>query len=78
MTVKKSTINFEKSLKTLEKIVEDMETGELSLEQSLTAFEKGVKLTKDCQTALSQAEQRVQILMEQQGEETLQPFTPSE
>jgi len=78
MAKKKDTIDFEKSLKTLEKIVDDMEAGELSLEQSLTAFEKGIKLTKDCQTALSQAEQRVQILIEQHGEENLEPFEADE
>lgn len=78
MAKKKDTIDFEKSLKTLEKIVDDMETGDLSLEQSLAAFEKGIKLTKDCQTALTQAEQRVQILVEQHGEESLEPFDPEE
>ena len=78
MANKKGTIDFEKSLKTLEKIVDDMETGELSLEQSLTAFEKGIKLTKECQTALTEAEQRVEILVEEHGEEGLEPFDPSE
>ncbi|OUS26706.1 exodeoxyribonuclease VII small subunit [Gammaproteobacteria bacterium 45_16_T64] len=78
MAKKKDTIDFEKSLKTLEKLVDSMETGDLSLEQSLTAFEKGIKLTKDCQVALSQAEQRVQILIEEHGEESLEPFEPEE
>ncbi|PCJ46641.1 MAG: exodeoxyribonuclease VII small subunit [Moraxellaceae bacterium] len=78
MTKKKDTIDLEKSLKTLEKIVDDMETGELSLEKSLAAFEKGIKLTKDCQIALSQAEQRVNILIEQHGEESLEPFESDE
>ncbi len=78
MAKKKDTIDFEKSLKTLEKIVDDMETGELSLEQSLSAFEKGIKLTKECQTALTQAEQRVEVLIEEHGEESLEPFDPSE
>ncbi len=44
------TPNFEKSLAELETLVESMESGELSLEDSLAAFEKGVKLTRDCQT----------------------------
>lgn len=78
MAKKKDTIDFEKSLKTLEKLVDSMETGELSLEQSLTAFEKGIKLTKDCQVALAQAEQRVEILIEEHGEESLEPFEPEE
>ena len=78
MTKKKDTIDLEKSLKTLEKIVDDMETGELSLEKSLAAFEKGIKLTKDCQIALSQAEQRVNILIEQHEGESLEPFESDE
>lgn len=61
---KKKTLNFESSLEELEGIVEDMEGGELSLEASLKAFEKGIKLTRECQEALNQAEQKVLILME--------------
>ena len=54
--------DFEKSLQNLEKIVTQMETGELGLEESLKAFERGVKLTRDCQTALKNAELKVQTL----------------
>lgn len=61
---RKKNLNFESSLEELEGIVEDMEGGELSLEASLKAFEKGIKLTRECQEALNQAEQKVQILME--------------
>ena len=63
MASTKKTINFEKSLDQLEKLVEEMESGDLSLEASLKAFEKGIKLTRECQTALSQAEQKVQMLI---------------
>ena len=45
-----------------------MEEGELSLEDSMTAFEKGIKLTRECQTALQKAEQKVQILLNESGE----------
>ena len=45
-----------------------MEAGELSLEESLHAFEKGIKLTRECQTALKQAEQKVQVLINENGD----------
>jgi exodeoxyribonuclease VII small subunit len=54
--------NFEAALEELEQLVERMETGELSLEESLKAFERGVVLTRDCQKALKDAELRVQAL----------------
>jgi len=59
---KKRQPNLEKSLGDLEKIVEQLEDGDLSLEQALKQFEKGIKLSRDCQTALQAAEQRVQLL----------------
>lgn len=68
------SVNFEKALDQLEELVEDMENGDLTLEESLKSFEKGIKLTRDCQTALSQAEQKVQILLEQNGELITEDF----
>ena len=59
--------NFEGSLAQLETLVAAMEDVELSLEESLEAFEKGVKLTRECQTALRQAEQKVQVLLDESG-----------
>ncbi len=59
--------DFEKSLEQLEEIVSKMEQGQLSLEQSLSAFEEGVKLTRSCQNSLKSAEQRVSQLI-QEGE----------
>jgi exodeoxyribonuclease VII small subunit len=53
---------FEESLEELEALVEQMETGDLSLEDSLSAFEQGIALTKHCQQALQAAEQKVEIL----------------
>lgn len=74
---KEAPIDFEKSLETLENLVETMEQGDLSLEQSLAAFEQGIKLTKECQNALKNAEQRVQILIAKNGSEQLDPFEPA-
>ncbi len=61
MTNTKKSIDFEEALDQLEELVEDMENGDLTLEESLKAFEQGIKLTRECQSALSQAEQKVQL-----------------
>ena len=68
MVTKKTDINFEKSLEELEGIVEDLESGDLSLENSLKSFEKGIKLARQCQEQLSKAELQVQKLIEENGE----------
>ncbi len=62
MSEEKTEFDFEKSLAELEQLVETMEQGELTLEESLKQFERGVALTRACQKALSEAEQKVQIL----------------
>lgn len=78
-TSKKSLkMNFETSLQELESIVERMEEGEQTLEQSLKDFERGVALTRQCQQALKQAEQKVQTLLEQTGDAELVPFDDEE
>lgn len=74
MTRKKSPSLFESSMEELEKLVEQMEQGDISLEESLKAFERGIKLTRTCQQALQEAEQKVQILLEKNGQQTLEPF----
>lgn len=74
MTRKKSTSVFEESMEELEKLVELMEQGDISLEESLKAFERGIKLTRTCQQALQEAEQKVHILLEKNGQQTLEPF----
>ena len=56
-------MDFEKKLKRLEDIVEKMEAGELSLDDSMKLFEEGVKLSRECQSQLSQAEQKVKVLL---------------
>jgi exodeoxyribonuclease VII small subunit len=71
---KTNTINFEKTLAELEQLVEKMEEGDLSLEESLKYFERGVMLTKACQQALSEAEQKVNILLKKDGKSELEPF----
>ena len=58
------SVNFEDAMAELEKLVAQMEEGDLSLDESLQAFERGVMLTRQCQQALSQAELRVQALTE--------------
>ena len=66
--------DFEKSLKELETLVEKMEQGDLSLEESLSHFERGVQLSRSCQQALKAAEQKVEILMKKNGQEEITPF----
>ena len=78
MPKKQNDINFEKSLQELETLVEKMETGELSLEESLKCFERGVALTRNCQQALREAEQKVQLLLEKGGKEELQDLDPED
>jgi exodeoxyribonuclease VII small subunit len=73
MTSKKP-FQFEDSLSKLERLVEQMEAGEFSLEQSLKAFEEGIKLTRECQQALKKAEQKVQMLIQKNGELDSVPF----
>jgi exodeoxyribonuclease VII small subunit len=67
--------NFEQSLTELEQLVERMELGNLPLEESLKLFERGIQLTRSCQMALKEAEQKVRILMEENGQTTLKPFS---
>lgn len=71
---RKKAADFETSLAELQTLVERLESGELSLEDSLTAFEQGIRLTRDCQASLAQAEQKVQQLLERDGELQEVPF----
>ena len=64
---KKKQPNFETALEELETLVERMEEGESSLEDSLKDFERGIELTRSCQTALAEAEQKVEILLKKDG-----------
>lgn len=62
----------------LESLVEKMEEGDLSLEDSLVHFERGIALTRACQKALTEAEQKIQILLADDGSQKLQPFLSDE
>jgi exodeoxyribonuclease VII small subunit len=65
---------FEEALAELEAIVDQLERGDLSLQDSLQSFERGVALTAVCQRALSQAEQRVEMLTGKDASAKLEPF----
>ncbi len=70
----KRKISFETQLKELEKVITRLEQGDVSLEESLKLFEKGVQLASACQSALQEAEQKVQILAQANGDSQLKPF----
>lgn len=74
MARKSTTFDFEAALENLEELVEAMEEGELTLEESLKAFEQGIKLTRECQLALEQAEQKVQLLVRDGDEPAVEDF----
>ncbi|MDP3007860.1 MAG: exodeoxyribonuclease VII small subunit [Methylococcales bacterium] len=75
MPRKKTTTLFEDSLAELEQLVSQLEQGDISLEESLKSFERGVSLTRTCQKALQEAEQKVHILLEKNGNLSLESFT---
>jgi exodeoxyribonuclease VII small subunit len=70
-------ISFEAAIQELETIVQQLESGDLDLDKSLKLFERGIELTRLSQNRLQEAEQKVQILMEKQGQLELQSFDPS-
>ena len=66
---------FEASLEALEQIVQQLESGDLALEKSLELFEQGIRLSRECQDRLSQAERRIEILLrDNQGRTVVAPF----
>ena len=66
--------DFEKSLNDLEQLVEKLERGDLPLEEALQTFERGVALTRECQKALQAAQARVEVLLERNGRQDVEPF----
>ena len=68
--------DFEKSLQELELLVARLERGDLPLNESLQLFEQGVALTRSCHTRLAEAQQKVALLLQEDGKEKLQPFDP--
>lgn len=73
-TKKTESINFEASMIELESLVERMEHGEQSLEDSLKDFERGIALTRSCQKSLQETEQKIQLLIEKNGQDELVDF----
>ena len=69
---------FEAALEQLEKIVKELETGDLPLEKSLELFEKGMELSERCRQQLSAAETRVEMLLKKQGKVEAAPFVLEE
>lgn len=78
MPRKKNTIKFEESLSQLETMVENLDKGELSLEDSLEVFEKGIKLAGELQKSLDEAQQKVDILTSASAESGTAPFNGDE
>jgi len=75
MTKKDKTApDFEAALDELEKLVARMEEGDLPLEETLKQFERGIELTRQCQKALSDAEQKVEVLVEKSGQAAVESF----
>jgi exodeoxyribonuclease VII small subunit len=68
--------DFEHSLDELEQLVARMEGGDMSLDESLSAFERGIGLYRHCQQALDQAELRVRLLLDPDAPDTAEPFEP--
>ncbi len=74
MTTEPGVAGLEKSLEELEALLKELESGELSLEAALERFERGVKLTRQCQQALRTAEQKVEILLRKTPDGEPEPF----
>lgn len=72
-----SAPSFEQSLRELESLVDALERGDMTLEESLSAFERGVALTRTCRQALEAAEQRVRILTDSRPDAVPEPFKTS-
>jgi exodeoxyribonuclease VII small subunit len=70
----KKTVDLEKSLADLEALVAELESGDLPLEKAMQKFEQGIELTRGCQSALQDAEQKVQVLLKSAGGDELQDF----
>jgi len=71
-------IDFEQQLKNLEDLVASLESGNLSLEDSMKSFEQGIKVARECQRALKEAEQKVEILTRQGDELVSSHYNPED
>ena len=68
MTIKKNDISFEEALKDLEKIVEDLNNGDMELEKAITAYEKGIQLKNICEERLKNAQERIELIQSKKKE----------
>ena len=68
MTIKKNDISFEEALKDLEKIVEDLNNGDMELEKAITAYEKGIQLKNICEERLKNAQERIELIQNKKKE----------
>jgi exodeoxyribonuclease VII small subunit len=78
MTPASETPDFERALGELESLVERLERGDLPLEEALRTFERGVELTRHCQTSLRAAQQKVEILLKRGGQVSIESFGSAE
>jgi exodeoxyribonuclease VII small subunit len=69
---------FEEDIKRLEKIVDDLASGKLTLAESLKKYEEGIKLARGCSTVLNEAQRRVELLMKKEGKFSLEKFEDKE
>ncbi len=76
MAKKPENLTFEESLTELENIVTSLEQGDVSLDDALKQFERGINLVRNSQGKLEQAQQKVSILTQEQGQPSLQPYLP--
>ena len=75
---KMAKANFEDNMKNLEKIVNELEKGDLNLDESISKFEEGIKISKDCNKILEEAEKKITILLEKDGELQEENFSTEE
>ena len=76
--VRNKPLDFEQALAELESLVARLEGGELPLEEALKAFERGVMLTRQCQSSLKAAQQKVEILLQRGAQGGVEPFEPTD
>ena len=74
----KQELNFEEAMKRLEEIAQELEKGDLDLDQSVKKFEEGMALSKKCNEMLQEAEKRITILIQEDGESKEENFVPTE
>ena len=70
----KTELSFEKALKQLENTVTQLEEGDLSLDDSLQKYEKGIKLARECRTRLEEAKKKIELLLKEDGDFRKEPF----